>query len=97
MDIRINQHGRLDFSVRIFFITHQSLHRLIHLDIYHLCSASPESYAERLYEETKKFLEEHCISMKKEIEQSEQNTLTIYVKYWNEYKLGAEHLNNLYS
>ena len=34
-------------------------------DIYYLCVATPDSHAERLYEETKKFLEEHCRSMKK--------------------------------
>ena len=37
----------------------------ISIDIYHLCAATPDSHAERLYEETKRFLEEHCKSMKK--------------------------------
>ncbi len=44
---------------RIYYI------RFISIDIYDLCAATPDSYAERLYEETKKFLEDHCISMKK--------------------------------
>ncbi|CAF3406902.1 unnamed protein product [Rotaria sp. Silwood1] len=66
-------------------------------DIYDLCAATPDSYAERLYEETKKFLEDHCRSMEKDIAESEQNTLSIYVKNWTEYKMGAEHLNSLYA
>ncbi len=37
----------------------------IYVDIYDLCASTPNSHAERLYEETKKFLEDHCKSMKK--------------------------------
>jgi len=37
----------------------------IYVDIYDLCAATPDSHAERLYEETKKFLEDHCKSMRK--------------------------------
>ncbi|CAM2725921.1 unnamed protein product [Rotaria socialis] len=66
-------------------------------DIYNLCGATPESYAERLYEETKTFLELHCRSMKEDIFKSEQNILSIYTKYWIEYKMGAGHLNSLYA
>ncbi|CAF3491841.1 unnamed protein product [Rotaria sp. Silwood1] len=66
-------------------------------DIYYLCVATPDSHAERLYEETKKFLEEHCKSMKKEISESDQNMLSIYVKYWTEYKTGSDWLNILYA
>lgn len=39
--------------------------KLVFLDIYYLCVATPDSHAERLYEETKRFLEDHCKSMKK--------------------------------
>ena len=35
------------------------------IDIYNLCAATPDSHAERLYDETKKFLEDHCNFMKK--------------------------------
>lgn len=35
--------------------------------------------------------------MKKEISESDQNMLGIYVKYWTEYKTGSECLNTLYS
>ncbi|CAF1220958.1 unnamed protein product [Rotaria sordida] len=66
-------------------------------DIYYLCVATPDSHAERLYEETKKFLEDHCKSMKKEISESDQNMLSIYVKYWTEYKTGSDWLNILYA
>jgi len=67
------------------------------IDIYYLCVATPDSHAERLYEETKKFLEDHCKSMKKEISESDQNMLSTYVKYWTEYKTGSEWLNILYA
>lgn len=40
----------------------------LYIDIYYLCVATPDSHAERLYEETKKFLEDHCKSMKKVFE-----------------------------
>ncbi|CAM4808242.1 unnamed protein product [Rotaria magnacalcarata] len=66
-------------------------------DIYYLCVATPDSHAERLYEETKKFLEDHCKSMKKEISESDQNMLSTYAKYWTEYKTGSERLNILYA
>ena len=36
---------------------------LSRVDIYHLCSAAPESHAERLYDATKNFLEDHCQSI----------------------------------
>ncbi|CAF3571796.1 unnamed protein product [Adineta steineri] len=65
-------------------------------DIYNLCTATPEPHTRRLYDETKRFLEDHCTSMNEEINESKQNTLSNYVKYWTEYKKGAEHLNSLY-
>ncbi|CAF2675205.1 unnamed protein product [Rotaria sp. Silwood2] len=68
-----------------------------YVDIYYLCVATPDSHAERLYEETKKFLEDHCKSMKKEISESDQNMLSTYVKYWTEYKTGSDCLNILYA
>jgi cullin 2 len=87
----------------------------ISIDIYYVCVATPDSHAERLYEETKKFLEDHCKSMKKvfinkydflfkyqvflikDISESDQNMLGIYVKYWSEYKTGSDWLNILYA
>ena len=38
---------------------------VVFIDIYYLCVATPDSHNERLYEETKKFLEDHCKLMKK--------------------------------
>lgn len=65
-------------------------------DIYYMCVAPPDSYSERLYEQTKQFLECHCKLMKTDIAESEQTMLSIYVKYWTEYKTGADYINNLY-
>ncbi|CAF1653663.1 unnamed protein product, partial [Didymodactylos carnosus] len=53
-------------------------------------------HAERLYEETKRFLEDHTTSMKKDISDADQDMLTVYVKYWTEYSSGAQYLNLLY-
>ena len=49
------------------FLSNQIIIRLNFIDIYNLCTASPDSYAERLYEETKRLLEQHCELMFKVI------------------------------
>jgi hypothetical protein len=72
--INMTRYGHTDTSTwqtRFFGLIFKNKKRIysfllfIYIDIYHLCKASPESHAERLYEETKKFLEDHCTSMNK--------------------------------
>jgi hypothetical protein len=69
--INMSRYGHTDASTwqtRFFGLIKTNLFRnilFIYVDIYNLCAATPDSYAERLYEETKKFLEDHCKSMKK--------------------------------
>ncbi len=77
MVILINQHGRQDFLVceRISFKRYIYI-LFISVDIYDLCAATPDSHAERLYEETKKFLEDHCKFMKKVVYQ-----IFVFAKY----------------
>ncbi|XP_059495308.1 cullin-2 isoform X2 [Stegostoma tigrinum] len=64
-------------------------------DIYALCVAYPEPLGERLYTETKVFLENHVQHLYKVLD-SEEKILTMYHKYWEEYSKGADYMDCLY-
>ncbi|XP_028027074.1 cullin-2 [Bombyx mandarina] len=74
-------------------------------DVYALCVAHPEPLADRLYDETRNFLEEHVASLLERVrgsttlEQSDHNDglLDRYVSAWREYSQGVAYLNSLYS
>ncbi|XP_013143673.1 PREDICTED: cullin-2 [Papilio polytes] len=74
-------------------------------DVYALCVAHPEPLADRLYDETRNFLEEHVGELLKRVqgnsplESSDYNDglLTRYVAAWREYSQGVSYLNSLYS
>lgn len=74
-------------------------------DVYALCVAHPEPLADRLYDETKKFLEEHVAGLlarvrgAAELDGNDHNDglLTRYVTAWREYSQGVAYLNSLYS
>ncbi|CAH2101940.1 unnamed protein product [Euphydryas editha] len=74
-------------------------------DVYALCVAHPEPLADRLYDETKNFLEEHVGGLLQRVkgnavlESSDYNDglLTRYVTAWHEYSQGVAYLNSLYS
>ncbi|XP_045457960.1 cullin-2 [Melitaea cinxia] len=74
-------------------------------DVYALCVAHPEPLADRLYDETKNFLEEHVGGLLQRVkgnavlESSDYNDglLTRYVTAWHEYSQGVSYLNSLYS
>lgn len=73
-------------------------------DVYSLCVAFPEPLADKLYFETKQFLENHVQNMlatqvaPPDRNSSERkNILMNYYKAWSEYSKGIEYLNNLYS
>lgn len=73
-------------------------------DVYSLCVAFPEPLADKLYFETKQFLENHVQNMlatqvaPPDRNSSERkNILMSYYKAWSEYSKGIEYLNNLYS
>lgn len=53
------------FGLNRSFFIFKDFTLFIFIDIYYLCVATPDSHNERLYEETKKFLEDHCKSIKK--------------------------------
>ncbi|XP_050795135.1 cullin-2-like isoform X5 [Gopherus flavomarginatus] len=66
-------------------------------DIYALCVAYPEPLGERLYTETKFFLENHVRHLHKRVLESEEQVLVMYHRYWEEYSKGADYMDCLYS
>ncbi|CAO2594743.1 Cul2 [Lemmus lemmus] len=66
-------------------------------DIYALCVAYPEPLGERLYAETKIFLENHVRHLHKRVLESEEQVLVMYHRYWEEYSKGADYMDCLYS
>ncbi|NP_001311304.1 cullin-2 isoform d [Homo sapiens] len=66
-------------------------------DIYALCVAYPEPLGERLYTETKIFLENHVRHLHKRVLESEEQVLVMYHRYWEEYSKGADYMDCLYS
>ncbi|TSK16048.1 Cullin-2 [Bagarius yarrelli] len=65
-------------------------------DIYALCVAYPEPLGERLYTETKVFLENHVRQLYKKVLESEEKVLLMYHQYWEEYSKGADYMDCLY-
>uniref|UniRef100_A0AAR2IWJ7 Cullin family profile domain-containing protein n=1 Tax=Pygocentrus nattereri TaxID=42514 RepID=A0AAR2IWJ7_PYGNA len=65
-------------------------------DIYALCVAYPEPLGERLYTETKIFLENHVRQLYKKVLESEEKVLLMYHRYWEEYSKGADYMDCLY-
>ncbi|XP_053539785.1 cullin-2 [Ictalurus punctatus] len=65
-------------------------------DIYALCVAYPEPLGERLYTETKVFLESHVRQLYKKVLESEEKVLLMYHRYWEEYSKGADYMDCLY-
>lgn len=76
-------------------------------DVYTLCVAHPEPYADRLYNETKQFLENHVQNMlatrvapdpcSTSTVNGEPDLLQRYYDAWTEYSQGVKYLDNLYS
>ncbi|CAG9794357.1 unnamed protein product [Diatraea saccharalis] len=74
-------------------------------DVYALCVAHPEPLADRLYDETRIFLEEHVAGLLQRVRgntplESNDHTdglLARYVSAWGEYSQGVAYLNSLYS
>ncbi|KAM9308850.1 cullin-2 isoform 2-T2 [Gastrophryne carolinensis] len=66
-------------------------------DIYALCVAYPEPLGERLYSETKTFLENHVLQLHAKVLDSAEQVLVVYHRFWEEYNRGADYLDCLYS
>lgn len=66
-------------------------------DVYSLCVAYPEPLADRLYNETKRFLDNHVFQLLTEVRaQGESELLQAYHRAWTEYSQGINYLHRLY-
>ncbi|XP_068094700.1 cullin-2 [Hyperolius riggenbachi] len=65
-------------------------------DIYALCVAYPEPLGERLYSETKTFLENHVLQLHAKVLDSAEQVLVVYHAFWEEYSRGADYMDSLY-
>jgi len=66
-------------------------------DVYSLCVAYPEPLADKLYGETKKFLENHVSAQLDKVKKAgEQNLLSSYHDSWKEFSRGIDYLHKLY-
>ena len=74
-------------------------------DVYKLCVAFPEPLGDKLYHETKVFLDNHVKSLYREVVSAasvaddstcSSNLLNAYHSYWLVYKEGVNYLNKLY-
>lgn len=66
-------------------------------DVYSLCVAYPEPLADKLYGETKKFLENHVSAQLDKVKKAgEQNLLRSYHDSWKEFSRGIDYLHKLY-
>ena len=83
-----------DFQVLIYFLcdifSNYNFYLLIYIfsDVYSLCVAYPEPLADKLYSETKKFLEEHVAATLVKVRSGgEQNLLGNYHDAWEEFSV----------
>lgn len=75
-------------------------------DVYAICVAFPDPLADKLYQETEKFLTNHVNAQLDEFtcymndmndsESGENQLLHKYYSAWKNYSLGLEYLNSLY-
>ncbi|BES92469.1 unnamed protein product [Nesidiocoris tenuis] len=67
-------------------------------DVYSLCVAYPEPLADKLYLETRKFLDFHVKALLEKVKSSgDNNLLRTYYYAWTEYSQGINYLHRLYS
>ncbi|XP_071958139.1 cullin-2-like [Antedon mediterranea] len=66
------------------------------LDVYALCVAFPDNLGEKLYEETKLFLERHVHNLYKDVCDTDENMLVNYQKTWERFSEGSSYLDQLY-
>lgn len=105
---RCEWNSRFEWVFNVFYLSQGLLLNIFSYssDVYSICVAYPEPMADRLYSETKLFLESHVQSLLKlyvdysedsNQAQSENSILYKYYKAWKEYSQGLEYLNSLYS
>lgn len=88
--------GRLPYSLRTLNIKSSAT---FVSDVYSLCVAYPEPLADRLYNETKTFLEEHVGGLleNRVKKGGDQSLLKNYFEAWKEFSQGITYLHMLYS
>ncbi|CAH1788629.1 unnamed protein product [Owenia fusiformis] len=65
-------------------------------DVYALCVAYPEPLGDKLYTETKNFLDAYVKDLHKKVGISDENLLAAYHKHWVDFSQGSTYLNQLY-
>ncbi|KAL1115891.1 hypothetical protein AAG570_006180 [Ranatra chinensis] len=66
-------------------------------DVYSLCVAYPEPLADKLYQETRQFLDNHVKSLlEKVVGVGDKNLLRNYYEAWMQYSQGINYLHRLY-
>ncbi|XP_003702794.2 cullin 2 [Megachile rotundata] len=66
-------------------------------DVYSLCVAYPEPFADQLYNETKRFLENHVFQLVTKVRaQGESGLLQAYYQAWTNYSQGINYVDRLY-
>ncbi|XP_045466158.1 cullin-2 [Harmonia axyridis] len=66
-------------------------------DVYALCVAHPEPMADRLYQETKRYLIDHVTLLLQKVQNDgEENLIKNYHHYWSHYSVGSQYLHSLY-
>lgn len=65
--------------------------------MYSLCVAYPEPLADRLYQETKQYLDSHVQALLLKVKNNDNSgLLTCYNQAWTEYSQGINYLHRLY-
>lgn len=99
--------GTIDLGKNNFLFKETTIYMLHPLsflfsDVYSICVAYPEPLADKLYVETKQFLESHVNNLLADLSDnlnenySQTAVLHKYYKAWKEYSQGLEYLNSLY-
>lgn len=66
------------------------------LDVYFICVAIPDNYSDRLYDETRAFLESHVKELYQNVLENEDMLLKCYEENWSRYSKGATYMDFLY-
>lgn len=102
-----NPHSNQTYQRFLKFVLIQYILPCFYSDVYSLCVAFPEPLADRLYNETKQFLENHVqnilstqvVRSDTDIDSDDSENQTLLQRYysaWMEYSQGIEYLNYLY-
>ncbi|EFA78583.1 cullin B [Heterostelium album PN500] len=65
-------------------------------DVYNLCVSRPQPHSEPLYENIKKFFENHVDNIRETILSTNSDTITEYLKQWERFSLGSKACHVVY-